>query len=169
MSSPSLCSCFPLAPLDACSFFILLVFLSFTCAFSQVLKALLYPSAHSISPIGLQTPADFNVSFCLPLLSVASNLITKLRHYFCLRFKWNRHWSLRGFQTSQNIARNFHSSPSVLRGDPGIWLLSPDCLTLHYSTWGLGVGWYKWAICANICTNTFPSFCGWLFKTSFFI
>ena len=61
-------------------------------------------------------------------------------HYSCLRFKRNRHWSLRGFQTSQNVAGNFHSFPSVLSEDPGIWLLSPDCLTLHYSTWGMGVG-----------------------------
>lgn len=140
MSSLSLCTCSPITPLDAGLFLNLFIFLSFTCAFSQVLKALLYPSAHSILPIGLQTLAVYNVSFCLPLLSVVSNLITKLRHYSYLRFKRNRHWSLRGFQTSQNVAGNFHSCPSVLREDPGIWLLSPDCLALHYSTWGMGVG-----------------------------
>ena len=166
---PWACACaFPITPLDTCLFLNLFIFLSFTCAFSQVLKALLYPSAHSILPIGLQTLAVFNVSFCLPFLSVTSNLITKLCHYSCLRFKRNGNWSLRGFQMSQNVAGNFHPFPSVLREDPGIWLLSPDCLTLHYSTWGMGVGvqvsnlyhhWYQ----------QFPSFGGWFFKVSFFI
>lgn len=168
MSSPSLCLCFPITPLDACLFFILLVFLSFTCAFSQVLKALLYPSAHSILPIGLQTPADFNVSFCLPLLSVASNLITKLRHYFCLRFKWNRHWSL-GFSDESKYCRQlplFSFHPEGRPGDLAALSWLPDSALLHMR---VGGGGYKWAICANTCTNTFPSFCGWLFKTSFFI
>lgn len=81
----SLCVCFPLTPQYTCLLLNLLISLSFTPAFSQVFKALLYSSAYSILPPGTHgsaVPCSFYVSFCLPLLSAASNLIIKIMPLF---------------------------------------------------------------------------------------